>query len=508
MAGNNLINLDFFYDIIIKGKRIEISKEDLADVDASFRFLTDFAKQKIIYGINTGFGPMAQYKIEDENQIALQYNLIRSHASGCGNPISENDIKAAMICRLQNFMQAYSGIHPSIPLLLKDFINFDICPVLYEHGGVGASGDLVQLSHMALSLIGEGEVFYKGEIRSTSEVMEIHQLKPVQIHLREGLSMINGTSVMTGIGVVNLLKAKNLFNWTLISSAIINEIVSSYDDSFAEVLNAVKLHEGQNYVALKMRELLSGSKMIKDRNKYLYNGVKEKIFGKKVQEFYSLRCIPQILGPIYDTINYTEKVVINEVNSVNDNPIIDYKNQNVYHGGNFHGDYISLEMDKLKIATTRLSMLTERHLNFILNPKLNEIFPAFVNLGTYGLNLGMQGVQFTATSTTAENQTYSFPNYVHSIPNNNDNQDIVSMGTNSALIARKVIDNAYQVLAIQFMSLLQAIDYSKCNKEMAPFTKKIYEQLREVFPVFVEDSIKYKEIAKVRNFLMDTIIEI
>lgn len=507
MACND-IKLSFFQDVIYNGRVIELTNDEMDRVEASFNFLTEFAKNKVIYGINTGFGPMAQYKINDEDQTALQYNLIRSHSSGCGNPISTNDIKAAMICRLQNIKRGFSGIHPSIPKLLKDFINLDICPVLYEHGGVGASGDLVQLSHLALSLIGEGEVFYKGEIRPTAEVMKLHNLEPIQIHLREGLSLINGTSVMTGIGAVNLIKAKKLFKWSLISSTILNEIVGSYDDSFAEVLNAVKPHHGQNYVASKMRELLTGSKMIKDRNKYLYRDVKEKVFNGKVQEYYSLRCVPQILGPIFDTINCVEEVVVNEANSVNDNPVIDYENKNVYHGGNFHGDYISLAMDHLKIAITRLSMLEERHLNFLLNPKLNEKFPAFVNLGTLGLNLGMQGVQFTATSTTAENQTYSFPNYVHSITNNNDNQDIVSMGTNSALIARKVIDNSFQVLAVQFMSLCQAIEYAKCQEEMAPFTRKIYEQIREVFPVFVEDSTKYKELAIVRDYLMNNNVEI
>lgn len=502
------IDLKFFYDVIYTNKKIELTKNETDKVEASFRFLTEFAKNKIIYGINTGFGPMAQYRIREEDQKELQYNLIRSHCAGCGNPISTKDIKAAMICRLQNFKRAYSGIHPSIVKLLHDFINLDICPVLYEHGGVGASGDLVQLAHLALSLIGEGEVFYKGEIRPTMEVMKIHNLEPVQIHLREGLSMINGTSVMTGIGTINLIKAKNLFNWTLISSAIINEIVCSFDDSFSEVLNAVKLHKGQNYVAAKMRELLSGSKMIRDRDKYLYRDVEETVFNDKVQEYYSLRCVSQILGPTFDTISSVEEIIINEANSVNDNPIIDYENQNVYHGGNFHGDYVSFEMDKLKIAITKMCMLTERHLNYILNPKLNDKFPAFVNLGTYGLNLGMQAVQFPATSTTAENQTYSFPNYVHSIPNNNDNQDIVSMGTNSALIARKVIDNSYQVLAVQFMSLLQAIDYAKCQDKMAPFTQKIYKQLREVFPVFIEDTTKHKDLAKVRDYLMNNFVEI
>lgn len=502
------INLNYFHDVIYKGKKIKLSESEIDKIEASFKFLIEFAKNKIIYGINTGFGPMAQYKINSKDQTDLQYNLIRSHCSGCGQPISTADIKAAMICRLRNFSQGYSGIHPSVPELLQSFINLDIHPVLYEHGGVGASGDLVQLSHLALSLIGEGEVFYKGKMHPTSEILKLHSLQPIKIYLREGLSLINGTSVMTGIGIINLIKAKNLFNWSVISSTILNEIVGSYDDSFAKVLNGVKPHKGQNYVASKMRELLAGSKMIKDRNKYLYRDVKEKVFNGKVQEFYSLRCVPQILGPIYDTICDVERTVINEANSVNDNPIIDFENENVYHGGNFHGDYISLDMDKLKIAITRLSMLEERHLNFLLNPKLNDKFPPFVNLGTLGLNLGMQGVQFTATSTTAENQTYSFPNYVHSITNNNDNQDIVSMGTNSALIARKVIDNSFQVIAIQFMALLQAIDYAKCQNDMAPFTRGIYEKIREVFPVFVEDSTKYKEIAQVRDYLMNNNIEI
>ena len=171
----------------------------------------------------------------------------------------------------------------------------------------------------------------------------------------------------------------------------------------------------------------------------------------KVQEYYSIRCVPQILGPILDTIEYAEKVLVNEANSSSDNPVIDIENGNIFHGGNFHGDYISLEMDKLKIAVAKLSMLLERQINYLMNDKLNDKLPPFVNLGKLGVNFGMQGAQFTATSTVAENQTLSFPNYVHSISNNNDNQDIVSMGTNSAQFARKVIDNTYQVLSIELM---------------------------------------------------------
>ena len=207
------------------------------------------------------------------------------------------------------------------------------------------------------------------------------------------------------------------------------------------------------------------------------------------------------MGPVLDTLIQSEKILTEEANSVSDNPIIDEESEFVYHGGNFHGDYVSFEMDKLKIAITKLSMLAERQLNFVVNHRLNKILPPFVNLGTLGLNLGMQGAQFTAVSTTAENQTLSNPMYVHSIPNNNDNQDIVSMGTNSALICRKVIDNTFQVLAIEFMSLLQAIDFLGISDKLSDNSSKIYTEIRKVFPKFTEDYPIYTDIAKVIDYL-------
>jgi histidine ammonia-lyase len=260
---------------------------------------------------------------------------------------------------------------------------------------------------------------------------------------------------------------------------------------------------GQNKVAEKMRKVLAGSHMIRNRSEHLYDPEKtnREIFTDKVQEYYSLRCITQVLGPVWETIEHAEKVVENEVNSVNDHPVIDVANQNVFHGGNFHGDYVSLEMDKLKIAITKLSMLSERQLNYLLNDKLNQKFPPFVNHGILGFNFGMQGMQFPATSTVAENQTLCFPMYVHSIPNNNDNQDIVSMGTNAALITKKVMDNSFEVLGIQAITILQAIDYIECTGRLAPFTKSVYNDLRALFPKFVEDAARYKEMRNVKSFL-------
>lgn len=242
--------------------------------------------------------------------------------------------------------------------------------------------------------------------------------------------------------------------------------------------------------------------MVRSRSEYLYNpaNLNHEVFEDKVQEYYSLRCVTQVLGPVYDTIAYAEKVVVNELNSVNDNPVIDYKNNNIFHGGNFHGDYVSLEMDKLKTAITKLSMLAERQLNYLLNDKLNQKFPPFVNLGTLGLNFGMQGMQFTATSTVAENQTLSFPMYLHSIPNNNDNQDIVSMGCNAALITKKIIDNSFEVLGIQMMSVLQAIDFLKCDDRLSSETGSVFAKVRKLFPKFVEDNPKYKDLQRIKKF--------
>ena len=502
-VGQDMLSLEQFSDILYKKKTVVLTESALDNIDANFRFLQQFSSDKLIYGINTGFGPMAQYRVKEESLLQLQYNLIRSHSSGSGRLLPAFLAKALMIARLNSLMQGYSGVHPEVVVLLKDLINKNICPCIYEHGGVGASGDLVQLAHLALMLIGEGEVIFEEQVHPTHEIFERLKIKPLSIHVREGLAILNGTSAMTGIGIVNIIQAQKLLRWSVFLSAMTNEIVEAFDDHYSYELNVVKHHKGQNRVAAMMREILKDSQMIRSRSEHLYHAGKleQEKYEDKVQEYYSLRCITQVLGPIYDTISHAEKVLVEELNSVNDNPVIDHVNQNVYHGGNFHGDYVSLEMDKLKIAITKLSMLSERQLNYLLNEKLNQKFPPFVNLGVLGLNFGMQGVQFTAVSTVAENQTLSFPMYVHSIPNNNDNQDIVSMGCNAALMAKKVIDNSFEVLSIQLMTILQAIDYLDCAPRLSASTRSLYQEVRKIFPKFIEDTPKYKDVEKVRSFL-------
>ena len=500
-VGGEALSLTDFSNILFKGKKVVLEKAAVEKVEVNFRFLKSFSFNKLIYGINTGFGPMAQYKISEENLLQLQYNLIRSHSSGGGNLMSPLMVKAIMIARLNSLMQAYSGVHTDIVELLAELINKDITPCIYEHGGVGASGDLVQLAHLGLVLIGEGEVIYENQVHPAIDIFNKLGIKSLSIHIREGLAILNGTSAMTGIGMINIIQAQKLLEWSVVLSAMINEVVEAFDDHYSYELNVVKHHKGQNGIAAQLRDILKDSKMIRSRSDYLYNqdNINQEVFEDKVQEYYSLRCVTQVLGPVYDTISQAEKVIVDELNSVNDNPVIDHENQNIFHGGNFHGDYVSLEMDKLKIAITKLSMLSERQLNYLLNEKLNQKFPPFVNLGLLGFNFGMQGMQFTATSTVAENQTLSFPMYVHSIPNNNDNQDIVSMGCNAALMTKKVIDNSFEVLSIQMMTVLQAIDYLECVPRLSSKTKSIYTEIRKIFPKFIEDKPKYKDLEKIKK---------
>ena len=501
---NERLTLREMEQILYNGETIRISEKLRSQVVASYEFLKEFSKDKVIYGINTGFGPMAQWRIEDEHLKELQYNIIRSHSTGAGERLPDICVRAAMLSRLKTFLEGHSGVHVTLIDLLIEFVNRGICPVVPRHGSVGASGDLVQLAHIALALIGEGEVSYRGEIRPAGEVMAENGLEPLQMHIREGLAVTNGTAVMTGIGTINYLQTERLLGWEILCSVMMNEIASSYDDFMSEVLNGLKFHPGQIRVAELMRSLSEGSKLLRNRKLELFHKSGEQVFKQKVQPYYSLRCVPQILGPVYDTLKNAGQVIEDEVNSVDDNPIVDMASANVIHGGNFHGDYISFEMDKLKIAVTKMTMLAERQMNYLFHDRINGILPPFVNLGVLGLNYGLQASQFTATSTTAESQTLSNPMYVHSIPNNNDNQDIVSMGTNSALICRTVVENCSQVLAIHLMALVQAVDCLDVADKLAPATRKLYDEVRGIVPVFKDDTPKYNEIKALQSLILES----
>ncbi|MDR1593122.1 MAG: aromatic amino acid ammonia-lyase [Prevotellaceae bacterium] len=496
------------YRLIFEGYYMYVDKDALAKVDESHRFLRDFAANKLIYGINTGFGPMAQYRIDETELLNLQYNIIRSHSSGMNEYLEKDYAKAVLINLLNSMLGGYSGVHTDLIHIIVAMIIEDITPCIPLHGGVGASGDLVQMAHVALNIIGEGEVFCGDTIMPAADAFRLKSINPLKISLREGIAIMNGTTAMTAVAALNVCRATIALEWSLALSACLNDMMQSYDDHYSERLNIVRQQSGQLVIAYILSEFLEDSKRIKSRERLYGQTVEENHIEDKVQPFYSLRCIPQILGPVHDTLDYARKIVENELNSTTDNPIVDVETKNVYHGGNFHGDYISLEMDKLKLVMTRVGMLAERQLNYLMNPAINGCLRPFLNSETLGLNFGFQGIQFTATSTAAENQALSTSNYVHSIPNNNDNQDIVSMGFNAACAAKKVIDNVFEILAIQAAAVIQGIDMLSCKDELSTKNQKIYTDLRDVFAPLDGDRATRNDLMKLKEFMMFNSLQI
>jgi len=494
----------FVKQVSAKEDNYKISPKAVQTVDKSHEFLKQFSKDKVIYGINTGFGPMVEYRIDKKKLEALQYNLLRSHSSGTGEVLTEEECRSVLVCRLHSLALGYSGISSNVIMKMQELLDKEVYPEVFAHGGVGASGDLVQLAHVGLGLIGEGYSYYDGKRGKTVDIYKKLDIDPLKLQLRDALAIMNGTSAMSGQACLNIERAELLIEWGIFCSALLLELAESFDDSFSKELNQAKQHSGQQEVASNLRNLLTGSRLVRSRIDSDYQTPRVgsgKVFSGKVQENYSVRCVPQIIGPILDSIKFSKKVVEDEINSANDNPIVDVESEQVYHGGNFHGDCISLEMDKVRIVMTKLSMLHERQLNYLLNSNVNKKFPAFLNDQIPGLNFGLQGAQFTATSTTAENQTLSSSMYVHSISCNNDNQDIVSMGMNSARLTSRVLDNAFQVQSIALMGLMQAVMVSGAEDDIAPAIKSTYDELQKNFKKVEEDRPLFEDIENINTFI-------
>ncbi|MEK7576062.1 MAG: aromatic amino acid ammonia-lyase [Patescibacteria group bacterium] len=484
---------------------VEVSESAFLLCKKTEDYLHSSLNGKIIYGINTGFGPMATHVINGGQLEQLQENLIRSHAVGMGEAISNDYVLAAMVVRLNTLARGYSGVSRELLERLQFFINNRILPIVPEHGAVGTSGDLVQLAHIALALLGKGDVVYKNVRQPVSKVLAtLSQPTTYKLKIKEGLALINGTSMMSGIAALEVTRAENLLQISVQNGAMAMEMVHAFADGVAVELHNLRAHRGQGIIASRLREIFASSKLLRSR-KVLQGGdaFDEEVhkLPESVQEIYSLRCIPQILGPVHDAIETAENIIGVEINSVTDNPIIDVESDYIYHGGNFHGDYIAYAIDQLKMTIVKLTILSERRINFFLNENINKHFPPFMNLVQPGLTLGLQALQFVATSTTADNQTLAYPHYAHSIPTNGDNQDVVSMGTDAVLFAAKVIQNAYIVLAIELITLGQAVDFCDERDQLSKQSLALYNTLREVLPAIKEDRVLVYELPKVVEIL-------
>ena len=484
------LKLEEILEIIHRKRKVGVSPAAYSRMKKSKAFLDNKAATTPIYGVTTGFGPMASHIIGKGQMIDLQYNLVRSHATGVGEPISDEYVLAAMIVRLNTLVSGYSGVSPTLADRLALYINKRIIPVVPEHGAVGTSGDLVQLAHIALALIGEGEVFYQGKRSKTSAVLRKLKIGPYVLEKKEGLSLINGTSVMAGIAALTVSDTRKLLDVAVMSSALALELIHGVSDIIAKELHELRPHSGQCFVAKELRKILKSSKLLYTRSaieKRVGVGENVCVTNHEIQNVYSFRCAPQIIGPIFDILEKVTNEVEIEINSVTDNPIVRPKEGLFLHGGNFHGDYISTAMDQLKIGIVKQTMLSERRINFFLNTNINKIFPPFLNINQPGLTLALQGLQFVATSTTAQSQSLGYPHSLHSIPTNADNQDIVSMGTDAALLTEKALDNAFTLIAIELATLSQAVACRNSLSKFSNSSKKLIKKVRNVFPVVYED---------------------
>lgn len=500
-------------DIVAIGvgdKQVALEPAALTRCRASRAYLEEeVSARRIIYGVNTSFGPMCNKIVEDSEIEALQVNIIRSHAAGLGDPLPSYVAIAIMAVRLNTLVKGYSGVRIELLEFMKDMVNRGIAPYIPECGSVGASGDLIHLAHLSLTIIGEGKSYYKAELHDTAALFSKLAISPMVLSFKEGIALMNGTSAMTALAAFALFGAKKLLRVSCVTGAFALEIFGGIDDAFDEDLHLVKPHPGQLQVAETIRNLYAGSGNITHRKDIQEVVRSHETEGPvyettiNVQDVYSIRCTPQILAPVLEAIEAATKVVETEANSSNDNPIIIPEKKKIIHGGNFHGQSIAFAMDSLCIAMATLCNLSERRLNKFLDRNLNEGLPEFLIPGTLGLTMGFMGAQYLATSTTAENRQLSNPVSTNSISCNATNQDVVSMGTVAARKAFKSVTNAKHVVTLEVLADLQAFSFRNADR-LGTGTGRIYEILNKDFEVYDNKRVFHDDLVKLRKLLFSS----
>ena len=440
-----------------------------------------------VYGVNTGFGDLASVSIGSDDLNQLQINIIRSHSAGIGSPLPYEVVRGMMLLRANSLAKGYSGVRLVVIETLLDMLNRHVTPIVPEKGSVGSSGDLAPLAHMVLVMIGEGEADYRGKIVDGKSALKSSGIKPLELEAKEGVALINGTQPMTSLGTLAVYDAMNLMRDATIASAMSLEALRGTRVAFDKRIHDIRPHEGQSDVANAMRLILADSEI---NQSHANCG--------KVQDAYSLRCIPQVLGATLDTIRYVRSVIEIEINSVTDNPLVFSKDGDILSGGNFHGQPIALVMDFLGIALSELGNIAERRINRLVNSHLSGLPPFLIDES--GLESGMMIAQYTAAALVSENKILSHPASVDSIPTSADQEDHVSMGTIAARKAREILENVKNVAAIEYMCASQGIDLLSPLKPSTPLAEA-HAILRETVPKLIDDRVLKTDIDQIRELI-------
>lgn len=475
----------------------EAAKEKVERSARAVQLLLD--RGEIAYGITTGFGAFKDKIISPEEAGHLQQNILMSHAVGVGNPFDAATTRAIMLIRANTLSRGFSGIRLETLELLIEFLNRGILPVIPEKGSLGASGDLAPLAHMALPLIGMGEVVFDGKTAAAAEVLKKLDLQPVKLAAKEGLALTNGTTVMTAVGLLETHKANYLADIADISGCLSLEALNGTTLAFDDRIHALRPHPKQRECASNLRKLLEESEFVRDFDP------------ANVQDAYTLRCIPQVHGACRDAIAYAEWVVNIELNAVTDNPLIfcndDCENIDVISGGNFHGEPLALSMDYLAIALAELANISERRIMRLTDENSNaHVLPAFLTENG-GLNSGFMIVQYTAAALATENKVLAHPASVDTIPSSANVEDHVSMGVTSALKLRQINENLEQILSLELFCAAQGIDFRKkvigADKSLGKGTRFAYEKIRAGVPFIERDDYMKPHMETVRLLVAD-----
>jgi len=486
------LTLETIQEIFLENKKISLSEEAIQNIQKCRAYLDDKMERESapIYGINTGFGSLCDVKIGKENLTLLQENLVRSHSCGTGDRVPQEIVKLMLLLKIQSLSYGYSGVQLVTAERLVMMFNEEIYPVIYTQGSLGASGDLAPLAHLALPLIGEGSVIYKGEEIASTVLFEKFGWTKIVLQSKEGLALLNGTQFMSAYGVYNLLKAYKLSYFADAIGAISLEGFDGNKSPFLAHSHMIRPHDGQLKTAERILSFLEGSELIEEGN-------------KAVQDPYSFRCMPQVHGASKDTLAFVKKTFETEINSVTDNPNIFIEEDMVISAGNFHGQPLALGADYLAIAMAELGSISERR-TYQLISGLRGL-PAFL-VNEPGLNSGFMIPQYTAASIASANKQLCTPSSIDSIVSSNGQEDHVSMGANGAVKCKTVIDNVERILAIELLNASQAIAYRKPLKS-STFIENLVAAYRNEVSFVEKDRLLHddiqKSIAFIQNFVLD-----
>jgi histidine ammonia-lyase len=434
---------------IAAGERVGLAPHARQVMEASRRVVERVAtEQRAVYGINTGFGKLCGVKIPDGEIDRLQLNLVRSHACGIGHPLSEGETRVIVALRVNTLALGYSGVRPAVAAALCEMINRGVCPVIPEKGSVGASGDLAPLAHLALCAIGEGEAFYQDRRMPSGEALRLAGLEPLRLEAKEGLALLNGTQALTAVGALALWRGWRLAGLADLSGALSLEALLGTPVAFDQRIHAARPHSGQAASAARLRDLLAGSDV----------GPARRTSPARVQDAYSLRCMPQVHGAVRGALTFARSTVEIETGSATDNPLVFAETGDVLSGGNFHGAPLALAFDTAAIGLTTLGSITERRIDRLVNPDLSEGLPAFL-AARPGVGSGFMIAHVAAVSLLNEDKVLAHPASIDNLPTSGGQEDHVSMGMTAALKLRQIVENGESIAAIELLTASQALHF-------------------------------------------------